>query len=117
MSVSEIRMIAFGDPKRNDNAFTVSSYSNSYGAQTRFITCGKKESFSKFNHGSIDWRGSTNGIHWLINSAETILSGESPKSAVAAGMTFEIRPIVLFLQNLLTNEYHLLSLSNKYFRD
>jgi len=47
-----------------------------------------KESFSKFNHGSIDWRGSTNGIHWLINSAETILSGESPKSAVGAGMTF-----------------------------
>jgi hypothetical protein len=45
MSVSEIRMIAFGDPKRNDNAFTVSSYSNSYGAQTRFITCGKKNLF------------------------------------------------------------------------
>ena len=40
MSVSEIRMVAFGDPKRNDNAFTISSYSNSYGAQTRFITCG-----------------------------------------------------------------------------
>ena len=88
MSVSEIRMVAFGDPKRNDNAFTISSYSNSYGAQTRFITCGDKESFSKFDHGSIDWRGSTNGIHWLINSAETILSGDSPKSAVGAGMTF-----------------------------
>ena len=88
MSVSEIRTVAFGDPKRNDNAFTVSSYSNSYGAQTRFITCDDKESFSKFDHGSIDWRGSTNGIHWLINSAETILSGESPKSAVGAGMTF-----------------------------
>ena len=53
MSVSEIRMVAFGDPKRNDNAFTVSSYSNSYGAQTRFITCDDKESFSKFDHGSI----------------------------------------------------------------
>ena len=88
MSVSEIRMVAFGDPKRNDNAFTISSYSNSYGAQKRFSHCGDEESFSKFDHGSIDWRGSTNGIHWLINSAETILSGDSPKSAVGAGMTF-----------------------------
>ncbi len=88
MSVSEIKMVAFGNPKRNDNAFIISSYSDSMGAQTRFITCDDNETFSNFNHGNIDWRNLTNGIHWLINSAETILSGESPKSAVGAGMTF-----------------------------
>ena len=88
MSVSEIKMVAFGNPKRNDNAFSISSYSDFMGAQTRFITCDDNELFSNFNHGNIDWRSSTNGIHWLINSAETILSGESPKSAVGAGMTF-----------------------------
>ena len=88
MSVSEIKMVAFGNPKRNDNAFIISSYSDSMGAQTRFITCDDDEIFSNFNHGNIDWRNLTNGIHWLINSAETILSGESPKSAVGAGMTF-----------------------------
>ena len=88
MSVSEIKMGAFGNPKRNDNAFIISSYSDSMGAQTRFITCDDNETFSNFNHGNIDWRNLTNGIHWLINSAETILSGESPKSAVGAGMTF-----------------------------
>ena len=88
MSVSEIKMVAFGNPKRNDNAFIISSYSDSMGAQTRFITCDDDETFSNFNHGNIDWRNLTNGIHWLINSAETILSGESPKSAVGAGMTF-----------------------------
>ena len=88
MSVSEVKMVAFGNPKRNDNAFIISSYSDSMGAQTRFITCDDNETFSNFNHGNIDWRNLTNGIHWLINSAETILSGESPKSAVGAGMTF-----------------------------
>ena len=88
MSVSEIKIVAFGNPKRNDNAFIISSYSDSMGAQTRFITCDDNETFSNFNHGNIDWRNLTNGIHWLINSAETILSGESPKSAVGAGMTF-----------------------------
>ncbi len=88
MSVSEVKMVAFGNPKRNDDAFIISSYSDSMGAQTRFITCDDDEIFSNFNHGNIDWRNLTNGIHWLINSAETILSGESPKSAVGAGMTF-----------------------------
>ena len=88
MSISEINIVAFGNPNRQDNAFTVSSYSDSMGAQTRFITCDDDEIFSNFNHGNIDWRNLTNGIHWLINSAETILSGESPKSAVGAGMTF-----------------------------
>ena len=88
MSISEINIVAFGNPNRQDNAFTVSSYSDSIGAQTRFITCNDNELFSTFNHGKIDWRESTNGIHWLVNSAETILSGDSPKSAVGAGMTF-----------------------------
>ena len=88
MSISEINIVAFGNPNRQDNAFTVSSYSDSIGAQTRFITCNDNELFSTFNHGKIDWRESTNGIHWLVNSAETILSGDSPKSAVVAGMTF-----------------------------
>ena len=88
MSISEINIVAFGNPNRQDNAFTVSSYSDSIGAQTRFITCNDNELFSTFDHGKIDWRESTNGIHWLVNSAETILSGDSPKSAVVAGMTF-----------------------------
>ena len=88
MSISEIKIVAFGNPNRQDNAFTVSSYSDSIGAQTRFITCNDNELFSTFDHGKIDWRESTNGIHWLVNSAETILSGDSPKSAVGAGMTF-----------------------------
>ena len=88
MSISEIKIVAFGNPNRQDNAFTISSYSDSIGAQTRFITCNDSEFFPTFNHGKIDWRESTNGIHWLVNSAETILSGDSPKSAVGAGMTF-----------------------------
>ena len=88
MSISEIKIVAFGNPNRQDNAFTISSYSDSIGAQTRFITCNDNEFFPTFNHGKIDWRESTNGIHWLVNSAETILSGDSPKSAVGAGMTF-----------------------------
>ena len=88
MSISEIKIAAFGNPNRQDNAFTISSYSDSIGAQTRFITCNDNELFSTFNHGKIDWRESTNGIHWLVNSAETILSGDSPKSAVGAGMIF-----------------------------
>jgi hypothetical protein len=88
MSISEIKIVAFGNPNRNDNAFTIFSYSDSIGAQTRFITCNDNELFSTFNHGKIDWRESTNGIHWLVNSAETILLGDSPKSAVGAGMTF-----------------------------
>ena len=88
MSISEIKIVAFGNPNRNDNAFTIFSYSDSIGAQTRFITCNDNELFPTFNHGKIDWRESTNGIHWLVNSAETILLGDSPKSAVGAGMTF-----------------------------
>ena len=88
MSISEIKIVAFGNPNRDDNAFTIFSYSDSIGAQTRFITCNDNELFSTFNHGKIDWRESTNGIHWLVNSAETILLGDSPKSAVGAGMTF-----------------------------
>jgi hypothetical protein len=39
MSISEIKIVAFGNPNRQDNAFTISSYSDSIGAQTRFITC------------------------------------------------------------------------------
>ena len=88
MSVSEIKMVAFGNPKRNDKDFIISSYKDSLGALSRLITCDDIVTFSNFNHGNIDWRNLTNGIHWLINSAETILSGESPKSAVGAGMTF-----------------------------
>ena len=88
MSISEIKIAAFGNPNRQDNAFTISSYSDSIGAQPRFSTCNDSEFFPTFNHGKIDWRESTNGIHWLVNSAETILSGDSPKSAVGAGMTF-----------------------------
>jgi hypothetical protein len=88
MSISEIKLVAFGNPNRDDNAYKILSYSNSIGAQTNFITCGNNEIFSTFNQGKIDWRSSTSGIHWLINSAETILSGDSPKSAMGAGMTF-----------------------------
>lgn len=88
MSISEIKIVAFGNPNRSDNAFKVLSYSNSIGAQTNFVTCENNEIFSTFNHGKIDWRSSASGIHWLVNSAETTLSGDSPKSAVGSGMTF-----------------------------
>lgn len=88
MSISDVKILAFGDPNRNDKAFKVFSYCKSIGAQTKYVTCEENESFATFNHGNIDWRESTNGIHWLVNSAETILLGKSPKSAVGAGMTF-----------------------------
>jgi hypothetical protein len=88
MPMSDIRMVGFGNPLKNDNTYEVLSNSKSLGAQTSFLTCKNTESFSSFDHGEINWRKLTNGIHWLVNSAETILSGDSPKSALGAGMTF-----------------------------
>ena len=88
MSISDIRIVAFGNPSKNDNSYALLSKSKLLGAKTSFLTCDNKESFSSFNHGSIDWRKMTNGIHWLVNSTENILSGVSPKSALGAGMTF-----------------------------
>ena len=46
MSISEIKLVAFGNPNRDDNAYKILSYSNSIGAQTNFITCGNNEIFS-----------------------------------------------------------------------
>jgi len=88
MSISDIKVVAFGKPSRVDNAYAVLSESKSLGAQTKFLTCKGDESFSTFDHGAINWRELTNGIHWLVNSAETILCGDSPKYALGAGMTF-----------------------------
>jgi len=88
LSISDIRIVAFGHPHKNDNAYAVLSHSESLGAKVHFSTCKEDESFVNFDHGAINWRGLTNGIHWLINSAETMLIGESPKSALGAGMTF-----------------------------
>lgn len=88
MSISEIQIVAFGDPSKKDNAYSVLSHSESLGAKVKFSTCKDHESFLNFDHGAINWRELTNGIHWLINSAETMLTGESPKSALGAGMTF-----------------------------
>jgi hypothetical protein len=88
MSISEIQIVAFGDPSKKDNAYSVLSHSESLGAKVKFLTCKDHESFLNFDHGAINWRELTNGIHWLINSAETMLTGESPKSALGAGMTF-----------------------------
>jgi hypothetical protein len=88
MPISDIQIVAFGNPSLTDNAHAVLSNCQSLGAKTNFLTSGNGESFSMFNHGVINWRKLTNGIHWLVNSAETILSGESPKSALGAGMTF-----------------------------
>ncbi|MBT4794299.1 MAG: hypothetical protein HON69_03950, partial [Euryarchaeota archaeon] len=88
MSISDIQMVAFGNPLKNDNSYDLLSKSKLLGAKTNFLTCKDNESFSSFNHGVIDWRKMTNGIHWLVNSTETILSGISPKSALGAGMTF-----------------------------
>ncbi|MDB3870833.1 hypothetical protein OAO86_00400 [Euryarchaeota archaeon] len=88
VSISDIQIVAFGNPSKNDNSFNLLSKSKLLGAKTNFLTCKNNESFSNFNHGAIDWRKMTNGIHWLVNSTETILSGISPRSALGAGMTF-----------------------------
>ncbi len=88
MPYSDIKIVAFGNSNKKDNCYRLFSYSHSMGAKTEFITCDENELFSSFNHGKIDWRKSTNGIHWLVNSAETVLLGDSPKSALGAGMTF-----------------------------
>ena len=88
MPISDIQIVAFGNPLMNDNAYNLLSNCKSLGAKTNFLTCNNDESFSNFNHGNINWRELTNGIHWLVNSAETILSGDSPKFALGAGITF-----------------------------
>tara|TARA_Y100001970_G_scaffold98864_1_gene124356 strand:- start:1693 stop:2283 length:591 start_codon:yes stop_codon:yes gene_type:complete len=41
-----------------------------------------------FDHGSIDWRGSLGGVHWLLLSSSNVIHSQNSKSAHGAAMTF-----------------------------
>ena len=63
------------------------SFCSNRGAESSYVTSPDGSQFANFNHGEIDWRELTFGIHWLVNSAQTTLLGDSPRSAWGAGMT------------------------------
>jgi len=40
------------------------------------------------DHGSIDWRGSLGGVHWLVLSSSNVINSQNTKSAHGAAMIF-----------------------------
>ena len=88
MSASEVRIVAFGRPERDDAASAVLSAAAEQGARTRLVTSAPGEDFATMDHGAIDWRSTLDSAHWLVSSASTALDGASPRYAWGAGMTF-----------------------------
>jgi len=88
VSASDISIVAFGRPERDDAQSRVLSAAAALGAGTRLVTSAEGEDFSSMDHGSIDWRGALDGAHWFVTSASTAIAGESARFAWGAGMTF-----------------------------
>ena len=88
MSASDVSIVAFGRPERDDAQSRVLSAAAALGAGTRLVTSAEGEDFSSMDHGSIDWRGALDGAHWFVTSASTAIAGESARFAWGAGMTF-----------------------------
>ena len=88
MPASDVRIIAFGRPERDDPQSEVLSAAAALGASTRLVTSSEGEDFASMDHGSIDWAGALDGSHWLVLSASTALEGESARYAWGASMTF-----------------------------
>jgi hypothetical protein len=87
MSISDVKFAGFGAPNSEDNVLKLLSFCSNLGAESSYVTSPEESQFANFNHGEIDWRELTFGIHWLVNSAQTTLLGDSPRSAWGAGMT------------------------------
>ena len=87
MSISDVKFAGFGAPNSEDNVLKLLSFCSNLGAESSYVTSPEESPFANFNHGEIDWRELTFGIHWLVNSAQTTLLGDSPRSAWGAGMT------------------------------
>ena len=76
----------FAHPDGYDAGSLVTKSATSLGANVDIITSSPSEIFSSFNHGIINWKGILQNKQWLINSATTVLDGESPYYAWAASM-------------------------------
>ena len=87
MSISDVKFAGFGAPNSEDNVLKLLSFCSNLGAESSYVTSPEGSQFANFNHGEIDWRELTFGIHWLVNSSQTTLLGDSPRSAWGAGMT------------------------------
>ena len=88
MPASDVSIVAFGRPERDDAQSNVLSAAAALGAATRLVTSAEGEDFSSMDHGSIDWRRALDGAHWLVTSASTAIEGETARFAWGAGMTF-----------------------------
>ena len=88
MPASDVRIVAFGRPERDDPQSSVLTAAAVLGASTNLVTSSEGEDFSSMDHGSIDWSAALEGSHWLVTSASTALEGESARYAWGAGMTF-----------------------------
>jgi len=55
MTASDIRIVGFGRPERDDAQSHVLSAAAALGAGTRLVTSAEGEEFSSMDHGSIDW--------------------------------------------------------------
>ena len=88
MPASDVRIVAFGRPARDDPQSGVLTAATALGASTNLVTSSEGEDFSSMDHGSIDWSAALEGSHWLVTSASTALEGESARYAWGAGMTF-----------------------------
>jgi len=88
MPASDVRIVAFGRPERDDPQSSVLTAATALGASTNLVTSSEGEDFSSMDHGSIDWSAVLEGSHWLVTSASTALEGESARYAWGAGMTF-----------------------------
>ena len=83
-----IGMVAFGRPDWNDEASKVLGHARDSGAEVRHVSSSSDEEFHSMDHGSIDWREALGSAHWLVNSSNSVLEGESPRMAWAASMIF-----------------------------
>ena len=72
MSGSDVSIVAFGRPERDDAQSHVLLAAATLGATTRLVTSSEGEDFSSMDHGSIDWRGALDGAHWFVTSASRI---------------------------------------------
>ncbi len=88
MPASDVGIVAFGRPERDDPQSSVLTAAAALGASTKLVTSSEGEDFSSMDHGSIDWGVVLEGSHWLVTSASTTLEGEAARYAWGAGMTF-----------------------------
>ena len=63
MPASDVSIVAFGRPERDDAQSHVLSAAAALGAATRLVTSTEGEDFSSMDHGSIDWRRALDGAH------------------------------------------------------